>query len=58
MFFVTTLNPPASQAGGKLFGFSWIGNNGVAIAEDVFGYPKSRTSPPPRPTTLAHELRS
>jgi hypothetical protein len=56
VFFATTLNPPPQQAGGKLFGFSWIGNNGVAIAQDVFGYPRSRTSPPPRPSTLAHEL--
>ena len=56
MFFVDTLNPPPQQAGGTLFGFSWIGNNGVAIAQNVFGYPRSRTSPPPRPSTLAHEL--
>jgi hypothetical protein len=56
MFFVNTLNPPPQQAGGTLFGFSWIGNNGVAIAQNVFGYPRSRTSPPPRPSTLAHEL--
>ncbi len=56
MFFVNTLNPPPQQAGGTLFGFSWIGNNGVAIAQNVFGYPRSRTSPPPRSSTLAHEL--
>jgi hypothetical protein len=56
MFFVNTLNPPPQQAGGTLFGFSWIGNNGVAIAQNVFGYPRSRTSPPARPSTLAHEL--
>ncbi len=56
MFFVNTLNPPPQQAGGTLFGFSWIGNNGVAIAQNVFGYPRSRTSPPPRASTLAHEL--
>jgi hypothetical protein len=56
MFFVNTLNPPPQQAGGKLFGFSWIGNNGVAISQSVFGFPASRTSPPARPSTLAHEL--
>ena len=55
MFFVTTLNPPASQMGGKLYGFSWIGNNGVAISQSVFGYPRSRTSAPPRPSNIAHE---
>jgi hypothetical protein len=56
MFFVTTLNPPPSQAGGKLYGMSWKGNNGAVIEQGVFGYPRSRTSPPPRPSTLAHEL--
>jgi hypothetical protein len=62
MFFVTTLNPPASQSGGKLYGFSWEANNGVAIAEDVFGYPITKnihgvvTSAPPRPSNLAHEM--
>jgi hypothetical protein len=56
VFFVTTLNPPASQAGGKLYGISWKGNNGVAIEQSVFGYPRSRTSPPPRSSTIAHEL--
>ena len=56
MFFVTTLNPPAQQAGGKLYGISWKGNNGVAIEQGVFGYPRSRTSPPPRSSTIAHEL--
>jgi hypothetical protein len=53
MFFVTTLNPPTS---GKLYGISWKGNNGVAIEQGVFGYPRSRTSPPPRSSTIAHEL--
>jgi hypothetical protein len=56
MFFVSTLNPPAQQAGGKLYGISWKGNNGVAIEQGVFGYPRSRTSPPPRSSTIAHEL--
>jgi hypothetical protein len=56
MFFVTTLNPPTQQAGGTLYGFSWICNNGAAIAEDTFGFPKSKTSLPPRPDTMAHEL--
>jgi hypothetical protein len=56
LFFVTTLNPPPQQAGGTLYGFSWICNNGVAIAEDTFGFPKSKTSLPPRPDTMAHEI--
>ncbi len=56
LFFVSKLNPPTQQAGGTLYGFSWIGNNGVAIAANTFGYPRSRTSLPPRPDTIAHEL--
>jgi cytoskeletal protein CcmA (bactofilin family) len=56
MFFLTTLNPPTQQAGGALYGFSWIGNNGVSIAQNTFGFPKSRSSLPPRPDTIAHEL--
>jgi hypothetical protein len=55
-FFLTTLNPPAQQAGGALYGFSWICNNGVSIAQNTFGFPKSRSSLPPRPDTIAHEL--
>jgi len=53
MFFVSTLNPPTP---GTLYGFSWICNNGVAIAQNTFGFPRSRTSPPPRPDTIVHEL--
>jgi hypothetical protein len=53
MFFVNTLTPPSP---GVLYGFSWICNNGVAIARGTFGFPLSRTSPPPRPDTIAHEL--
>ena len=56
LFFVNKLNPPTQQAGGTLYGFSWIGNNGVAIAANTFGYPRSRTSLPPRPDTISHEL--
>lgn len=53
MFFVNTLNPPSP---GALYGFSWICNNGVAISQNTFGFPLSRTSPPPRTDTIAHEL--
>jgi cytoskeletal protein CcmA (bactofilin family) len=54
MFFVATLNPPTE--GGMLYGFGWICNNGAAISQNTFGFPRSRTSPPPRPDTIAHEL--
>lgn len=56
LFFVNKLNPPSTQSGGTLYGFSWIRNNGVAIGANTFGYPRSKTSPPPRPDTIAHEL--
>jgi hypothetical protein len=56
LFFINTLNPPSQQAGGTLYGFSWIGNNGVAIARNTFGYPRCKTCLAPRPDTIAHEL--
>jgi hypothetical protein len=56
LFFVNTLVPPTQQSGGTLYGLGWIGNNGVAISQNTFGYPRSRTSAPPRPDTIAHEL--
>jgi hypothetical protein len=51
MFFVSRLIPPTSQAGGTLYGFSWINNNGIAIGGNTF-FPPSRA----RFDTLAHEL--
>jgi hypothetical protein len=51
MFFVSTLKPPAS--GGTLYGFSWIGNNGVAIGGNTFFAPTPLQA---RPDTIAHEL--
>jgi hypothetical protein len=51
MFFVSKLNPPAS--GGTLYGFSWIGNNGVAIGGNTFFAPTPLQA---RPDTIAHEL--
>jgi hypothetical protein len=53
LFFVNTFVPPGGT--GFLYGFSYIGNNGVAIAEDTFGYPRSRSSTT-RPDTMAHEF--
>jgi hypothetical protein len=53
MFFVNRLIPPPSQAGGILYGFSWINNNGIAIGGDTF-FPPFRL--PPRFDTLAHEI--
>jgi hypothetical protein len=53
MFFVTRLNPPPSQSGGQLYGFSWFGNNGIAIGSNTF-FPPSPL--PPRPDTIPHEI--
>jgi hypothetical protein len=52
VFFVNTLNP-VNQQGSTLYGFSWIGNNGVAIGKNTF-FP----TPPLRPRfdNLGHEL--
>jgi hypothetical protein len=52
MFFVSHLQPPPSQMGGTLYGFSWINNNGIAIGGDAFFPPVSMA----RFDTLAHEL--
>jgi hypothetical protein len=51
MFFVNSLTPP--QGSGTLYGFSWIGNNGIAISASTFFPPFPLT---PRFDTLAHEL--
>jgi hypothetical protein len=51
MFFVSALTPPFS--GGTLYGFSWLGNNGVAIGGNTFFAPTPLQA---RPDTIAHEL--
>jgi hypothetical protein len=52
MFFVNTLVPPTP---GQLYGFTWLGNNGVAIsANTMTGV--ALLGLPPRPDTFAHEL--
>jgi hypothetical protein len=52
MFFVNTLVPPTP---GQLYGFSWVGNNGVAISSNTLvGVPALGL--PARPDTLAHEI--
>jgi hypothetical protein len=53
LFFVRTLNPPVSQIGGTLYGFSWIANNAVAIGGNTFFPPAPLR---PRFDTLAHEF--
>jgi hypothetical protein len=53
MFFVNTLNPPDSQSGGQLYGFSWVNNNGVSIGSNTFSPPAPLT---PLVDVLAHEL--
>lgn len=53
MFFVTKLNPPPQQAGGQLYDFSWINNNGIAIGGNTFFPPFPLT---PRIDTLAHGI--
>ena len=50
LFFVNTLNPPAS---GTLYGFSWICNNGAVIGSNTFFAPSPLNA---RPDTIAHEL--
>jgi hypothetical protein len=50
MFFVNSLVPPTS---GTLYGFSWIGSNGIAISQNTFCPPSPLT---PRWDTLAHEV--
>jgi len=51
LFFVNKLNPPA--AGGTLYGFAHICNNGVAIGGNTFFAPTPLQT---RPDTIAHEL--
>ena len=52
MFFVTTLVPPTP---GQLYGFSWIGNNGIVISSNtMLGVPLLGL--PARPDTLGHEI--
>jgi hypothetical protein len=52
LFFVNTLVP---ANGGQLYGFSWVGNNGVVISKNtLLGVPALFL--PPRPDTLAHEI--
>ncbi len=41
MFFVTKLNLLPEQAGGQLYDFSWVNNNGIAIGGNTF-FPLSR----------------
>jgi hypothetical protein len=53
MFFVNTLNPPPSQAGSQLNGFSWLNNNGISIGSNTFFPPAPLT---PLVDVLAHEL--
>jgi hypothetical protein len=55
MLFVSGLQP-AQGVTGVLYGFSWIGNNGVSIGANTFGAVTPRGTLLPRPDTLAHEL--
>src|SRR5205085_3367066 len=52
MFFVNTLQPPSTSPG-TLYGFSWIGNNGIALSSNTFFPPYPLT---PRYDTLVHEF--
>lgn len=52
MFFVNVLNPPSTSPG-TLYGYAWIGNNGIAISSNTFFPPYPLT---PRFDTLAHEF--
>ena len=56
MFFVSGLTPDPPGSG-VLYGFSWIGNNGVAIGSDTFGFSAPGVGTfNARPDTIAHEL--
>jgi hypothetical protein len=53
LFFVNNLVP---QTPGILYGFSWIGNNGVSIGASTFGLKVGTITLPGRPDTIAHEI--
>jgi hypothetical protein len=53
LFFVNNLVP---QTPGILYGFSWIGNNGVSIGASTFGLKVGSITLPGRPDTIAHEI--
>jgi Metallo-peptidase family M12B Reprolysin-like len=55
MFFVNGLTPDPPGSG-ILYGFSWIGNNGVAVGSNTFGFVTPRGAFDARPDTIAHEL--
>ncbi len=55
MFFVNALNDGPGVTG-TYFGLSWIGNNGVSIAENSFGSVGPRGIVGAVPDTLAHEI--
>jgi len=52
MFFGGTLVPPKNLVG-KLYGFSWLGNNGIYFASSTFS---SSTRISPQVDVLAHEI--
>jgi hypothetical protein len=53
LIFANTLNPPASQTGGQLNGFTYIGNNGTVIGANTFFPPAGVPLPV---GVIAHEL--
>jgi hypothetical protein len=53
IFFVTKLNPPASQLGTQIYDLSWVGNNGAAVGGNVFFPPFPLTA---RTDVLAHGI--
>jgi hypothetical protein len=53
LLFVSTLNPPASQAGGQLNGFTYLGNNGSVIGANTFFPP---AGVPLGVSVIAHEI--
>ena len=53
LFFVTKLNPPASQAGTQIYDLVWVGNNGGALGGNTFFPPFPLTA---RTDVPAHGL--
>ena len=55
LFFINTLNNDPNVTG-TYFGLSWIGNNGVSVAQNTFGSIGPRGIVGAVPDTVAHEI--
>jgi hypothetical protein len=55
LFFVPFLNPNGSLAGSTYFGLAWIGNNGAAVDQAIFGTQSRFGIVGAVPDAIAHE---